>query len=151
MSNIQKVLLTGKSRTTSADGRVLAGDHEGGLNIRLSAPGNSAAGGHAFDAIALHPTAEQLFGGAWSACYIAAVGLVAKEKKVVLPTGTAVDIEVDLGMGGADFYIQARLTLVIPGLDHALATDIAHAADAMCPYSKATRGNIDVTLNVITA
>jgi len=65
MSNIQKVLLTGKSRTTSADGRVLAGDHEGGLNIRLSAPGNSAAGGHAFDAIALHPTAEQLFGGAW--------------------------------------------------------------------------------------
>ena len=83
MSNIQKVLLTGKSRTTSADGRVLAGDHEGGLNIRLSAPGNSAAGGHAFDAIALHPTAEQLFGGAWSACYIAAVGLVAKEKKVV--------------------------------------------------------------------
>lgn len=94
---------------------------------------------------------EQLFGGAWSACYIAAVGLVAKEKKVVLPTGTAVDIEVDPGMGGADFYIQARLTLVIPGLDHALATDIAHAADAMCPYSKATRGNIDVTLSITTA
>jgi len=151
MNNIQKVLLTGKTRTTSADGRVIAGDHEGKLNIQLSAPGNSGAARHTFDAIAPHPTAEQLFAGAWSACYIAAVGIVAKEKNVTLPADTAVDIEVDLGLGGADFYIQARLSLIVPGLDHALATAIAHAADAMCPYSKATRGNIDVALNVITA
>ena len=152
MNNIQKVLLTGKTRTTSADGRVIAGDHEGKLNIQLSAPGNPGAARHTFDAIAPHPTAEQLFAGAWSACYIAAVGIVAKEKQVVLPAGTAVEVEVDLGLGGGgEFHIQARLTLVVPGLDHALATTIAHAADAMCPYSKATRGNIDVALNVITA
>jgi Ohr subfamily peroxiredoxin len=151
MSKIQKVLLTGKTRTTSADGRVIAGDHEGNLNIELSVPGNSAAPAYAFEAVAPHPTAEQLFAGAWSACYTAAVGLVAKEKKVVLPADTAVDIEVDLGLGGGAYYLQARINLVVPGLDHALATEIAHAADAICPYSKATRGNIDVALNVVTA
>ncbi|NML62795.1 Ohr family peroxiredoxin [Massilia sp. RP-1-19] len=151
MSKIQKVLLTGKSRTTSADGRVIAGNHEGNLNISLSAPRIPAAPAYAFEAVAPHPTAEQLFAGAWSACYIAAVGLVAKEKNVTLPANTAVDIEVDLGVGGSAYFLQARLSLVVPGLDHALATAIAHAADAICPYSKATHGNIDVVLNVVTA
>lgn len=151
MSKIQKVLLTGKTRTTSSDGRVIAGDHEGNLHINLSVPGNSAAPAYAFDAVAPHPTAEQLFAGAWSACYIAAVGIVAKEKHVTLPANTAVEIEVDLGLGGAAYFLQARLSLIVPGLDHALATEIAHAADAICPYSKATRGNIDVALNVVTA
>lgn len=151
MSKIQKVLLTGKTHTTPADGRIIAGDHEGTVNINLAVPGNSAAPAYAFDAVAPHPTAEQLFAGAWSACYIAAVGLIAKEKKVTLPGDTAVEIEVDLGIGRGDYYIQARINLVVPGLDHALATEIAHAADAICPYSKATRGNVDVALNVTTA
>ena len=150
MSKIQKVLLTGKTHTTSADGRVIAGDHEGNVNINMAVPGNSAAT-YAFDAVAPHPTAEQLFAGAWSACYIAAVGIVAKEKKVTLPGATAVEIEVDLGLGGGDYYIQGRINLVVPGLDHAIATEIAHAADAICMYSKATRGNIDVTVNVTSA
>lgn len=150
MSNIQKVLLTGKTHTTSADGRVIAGDHEGNLNLALSVPGNSAAPAYTFEAVAPHPTAEQLFAGAWSACYIAAVGIVAKEKKIALPADTAVDIEVDLGLTAGGYGLQARLSLIVPGLDHALATEIAHAADAICPYSKATRGNIDVTLNVTT-
>lgn len=151
MSKIQKVLLTGKTRTTAADGRVIAGDHEGNVNINLSVPGNSAASTYAFDDVATHPTAEQLFAGAWSACYIAAVGIVAKEKKVTLPGNTALEVVVDLGLGGGGaYYIQASINLVVPGLDHALATEIAHAADAICPYSKATRGNIDVTLSVTT-
>ena len=150
MSKIQKVLLTGKTHTTSADDRVIAGDHEGNLNINLSVPGNSAAPAYAFAAVAPHPTAEQLFAGAWSACYIAAVGIAAKEKKVTLPADTAVEIEVDLGLGGGAYFIQGRINLVVPGLDRALATEIAHAADAICPYSKATRGNIDMTLSVTT-
>jgi Ohr subfamily peroxiredoxin len=151
MSKIQKVLLTGKTRTTSADGRVIAGDHEGTLNINLSVPGNSAAPAYSFDAVAPHPTAEQLFAGAWSACYIAAVGIAAKEKKVALPANTALDIEVDLGLVAGGYGLQARLSLIVPGLDHAVATEIAHAADAICVYSKATRGNIDVVLTVVTA
>ena len=149
MSKIQKVLLTGKTHTTSADGRVIAGDHTGNVNINLAVPGNSAAS-YALDAVAPHPTAEQLFAGAWSACYIAAVGIVAKEKKVTLPRNTALEVVVDLGLGGGEYHIQGHINLVVPGLDHALATEIAHAADAICPYSKATRGNIDVTLSVTT-
>jgi Ohr subfamily peroxiredoxin len=151
MSKIQKVLATGKTRTTGTDAEVISGNHEGNLNIRLSAPGNSAARAHQFDAIQAHPTAEQLFAGAWSACYIASVGIVAKEKKVVLPANTSVEIEVDLGLGGNEYFLQARINLNVPGLDQEVATAIAHAADALCPYSKATRGNIDVALNAITA
>jgi osmotically inducible protein OsmC len=151
MSNIKKVLMTGKTHTTSPDGRVLAGDHEGTLDINLTVPGNSAAPAYAFATVAPHPTAEQLFAGAWSACYIAAVGITAKEKHVTLPASTAVEIEVDLGLGGGDYHLQARLNLIVPGLDHAVASEIAHAADAICPYSKATRGNIDVVLSVTTA
>src|SRR5476649_979352 len=93
MSNIQKVLLTGKTHTTSVDGRVTAGDHEGKLNIELSAPGNPAARQHRFDAIAPHPTAEQLFASAWSSCLLVTLGIVAKEKQVALPAGTAVEVE----------------------------------------------------------
>jgi Ohr subfamily peroxiredoxin len=89
--------------------------------------------------------------GAWSACYSAAVGIVAKQMKVALPASTAVEIEVDLGLGGSAYFIQARLSLIVPGIDPEVATAIAHGADAMCPYSKATKGNIDVVLNVVTA
>jgi lipoyl-dependent peroxiredoxin len=151
MSKFAKVLVTGKTHTTSSDAAVISGNHEGNVNINLSSPGNRAARKHEFVAIPPHPTAEQLFAGAWSACYIAAVGIVAKEKNVALPADTAVDIEVDLAQAGNEYLLQARLTLNAPGIAHDVATEIAHAADAICPYSKATRGNIDVALNVITA
>jgi organic hydroperoxide reductase OsmC/OhrA len=62
-----------------------------------------------------------------------------------------VEIEVDLGQSGNEYLIQARLSLIVPGIAHDVATEIAHGADAICPYSKATRGNIDVALNVVTA
>jgi Ohr subfamily peroxiredoxin len=151
MTKIAKVLLTGKTHTTASDARILSGDHTGNIDMKLSAPGNSAAPVYGFPAVAPHPTAEQLFAGAWSACYIAAVGLTAKEMKLALPTDTSVAIEVDLGLAGAAYQLQARLTLRVPGLDHEAATALAHGADAICPYSKATRGNIDVTLTVLTA
>jgi osmotically inducible protein OsmC len=151
MSKISKVLVTGKTHTTGSDAAVISGNHEGKLDIKLTSPGNSAVRTHVFESIEPHPTAEQLFAGAWSACYIAAVGLVAKEMKVVLPANTAVDVEVDLGLGGSEYFIQARLSLIAPGVAHDVATAIAHGAHAICPYSKATRGNIDVALNVITA
>jgi Ohr subfamily peroxiredoxin len=151
MPKIQKVLATGKTRTTGTDAGVVSGNHEGKLNINLTVPGSSSAPAYPFDAVVAHPTAEQLFAGAWSACYIAAVGIAAKEKKVTLPANTAVEIEVDLGLSGSEYLIQARLSLIAPGISPEVATEIAHRADALCPYSKATRGNIDVVLNVVTA
>jgi Ohr subfamily peroxiredoxin len=151
MSKIQKVLATGKTHTTASDAAIFSGRHEGNLNIHLSAPGNGGVGEHVFAAVQAHPTAEQLFAGAWSACYSAAVGLVAQQMKVTLPADTAVEIEVDLGQAGSEYLLQARINLIAPGIDQEVATAIAHGADQMCPYSKATRGNIDVTLNVTTA
>ena len=151
MSNITKVLTTGKTRTTGTDAAIFSGNPEGQLDIHLTAPGNPAIREYHFDAVGAHPTAEQLFAGAWSACYSGAVGIVAKQMKVTLPAGTAVELEVDLGVGGSDYYIQARINLIVPGLDAEVAAKVAHAADAICPYSKATRGNIDVAINVVTA
>lgn len=145
MSKVEKVLLTGKTHTTLS----VAGTTARGLNIQLSSPGASKPA-HEFNAIAPHPTAEQLFSGAWSACYIAAVELVAKEMKVALPEGLAVEIEVDLGQTGKEYFLQARLTARLPGLDPEVANALVHAADQVCPYSKATRGNIEVTLKAIT-
>ena len=145
MSKIEKVLATGTTHTTAS----AAGGHNGNLDITLSTPG-SAKPAHVFAATQPHPAAEQLFAGAWSACYTAAVGLVANDLNVVLPADFSVDIEVDLGQTGPAYFLQARLTLRVPGLPHDIATTLAHTADQICPYSKATRGNIDVALNVIT-
>ena len=77
--------------------------------------------------------------------------MAAKEKKVALPADTSVEIEVDLGQGRGEYFIQARLTVIAPGADQAAVTEVAHLADAICPYSKAVRGNIDVVLKVVTA
>ena len=148
MSKIDKVLATGKTHTiASAAGNTSRG-HNGSLDITLSTPG-TAKPAHVFAATQPHPTAEQLFAGAWSACYTAAVGLVAKDLNVALPADTSVDIEVDLGQTGQAYFLQARLTWRVPGLSNEIATKLAHTADQICPYSKATRGNIDVALNVI--
>jgi Ohr subfamily peroxiredoxin len=150
MSKIEKVLATGKTHTTLSTSGNASRRHNGNLDIELSTPGN-AKPAHVFAATQPHPTAEQLFAGAWSACYTAAVGLVAQERNIVLPADLAVEIEVDLGQTGPAYFLQARLTLRAPGLTQDVATELAHIADAICPYSKATRGNIDVALNVLTA
>jgi Ohr subfamily peroxiredoxin len=146
MSKIEKVLATGRTHTVAVDRIGVSPNHDDRLNLSLSGTGSVP---HKFEAAVPHPTAEQLFAGAWSACYISAIGVVAKEKKLELPRDLAVDIEVDLGLGEGGFLLQARLKVSIPGFSREQAEEIAHAADQICPYSKATRGNIDVTLTVI--
>ena len=147
-TKIQKVLLTGKSRT-SAIGRRSSPGGEDHVDIRLSSP-QAPRKGYTFEDVEPHPTAEQLFAGAWSACYITALGLMAKQKKVELPPDLAVELEVDLGVAGSAYLLQARLDVLLPGLPQDVAEEIAHSADEICPYSKATRGNIEVSLSVLT-
>jgi Ohr subfamily peroxiredoxin len=149
MSKIEKVLASGKTHTTLSSAGTTSRGHNGSVDIQLSSPGN-AKPVHEFSAIQPHPTAEQLFAGAWSACFIAAVGLAAKQLNVELPSDHCVDIEVDLGQTGQAYFLQARLNLRVPGLTHDVATALVHAADSICPYSKAIKGNIDVALNVFT-
>ncbi len=141
MTKIETVLFTGKTRTT-ASGR------GGRLNLALSSPGN-AGSEMTFEGVQPHPTAEQLFAGAWSACYSAAIGLVAAEKKVTLPADLSVEVEVDVGKAGEAYLLQARFNISMPGVAREVAESIAHAAHEVCPYSKATRGNIDVVVNVV--
>lgn len=148
MSKIDKVLFSGKTHTTVSGG-ARPGHHDK-VDIRLTATKGKAPS-HAFDALPAHPAAEQLFAGAWSACYTGALDLAAQAMKITLPADLAVDIEVDLGHKGSEYFLQARLTVTLPGMDPEVAKAVAHAADQACPYSKAVRGNIDVELNVITA
>jgi Ohr subfamily peroxiredoxin len=147
-TKIQTVLLTGKTHTTAASHREGAPRGDDRLDIQLSTPSNSG-NDIRFTAIQAHPAAEQLFAGAWSACYSGALGLVAKSKKVALPSDMSVDIEVDLGKTGDAYFIQARIDVRMPGVALDVAEAIAHAAHAVCPYSKAVHGNIDIATNVV--
>lgn len=130
---MSKILFTGKTHTTG--GRNGAGHSlDGGFDIDLPAP---------------HPAAERLFAVAWSACFIGALELAAGQKKVALTETPAVDAEVDLVREGNEFFLQARLNVSVPGVDRETAQALVDAAHAICPYSKATRGNIDVTVTLV--
>jgi Ohr subfamily peroxiredoxin len=148
-TKIQQVLMTGKTHTT-ASRREGAPRGDERVDIRMSTPGE-AGNDIVLEATPLHPTAEQLFAGAWSACYTGALGVAAKAKKVALPADMAVDIEVDLGQTGGAYFLQARIDVRMPGVAHDVAEAIAQAAHQMCPYSKAVHGNIDVATNVSAA
>lgn len=137
MTRIEKVLYTGRTHTTGGrDG--MARSSDGRLDIKLSPPGGPGTG----------TNPEQLFAAGWSACFIGAMGRAASEMKVTLPADRAVDAEVDLGTTDGAFFLQARLTVSLPGLNREVAQKVVEAAHQICPYSKATRGNIDVTLTV---
>ncbi|MFL6724258.1 MAG: Ohr family peroxiredoxin [Sphingomicrobium sp.] len=96
-----------------------------------------------------HPAAENFFGAAWSGCFMGAIGVAAAQKKIALPQAPSVDATIDLVMEGAEFFLRAKLDVTIPGIDIELAHELVHLAHEICPYSKATRGNIDVETNVL--
>jgi Ohr subfamily peroxiredoxin len=138
MTTIEKVLYTAKTHTTGGrDGASRTSD--GRLDIKLSSPGAPGSG----------TNPEQLFAAGWSACFLGAMGVVAQQKKIALPADRAIDAEVDLGTAEGNYLIRARLNVSLPGLDREVARAIVDAAHQVCPYSKATRGNIDVQINLI--
>jgi lipoyl-dependent peroxiredoxin len=147
MSTIEQVLFSGNSHATiNRDPNVQRGAH-GVLDLKLSAPDGES---REFIATELHPRAEQLFSGAWSACYISAFEIAASMKKVTLPSDYSVDIQVSIGSVGAGHCIGAQFTIRAPGLATEAVEVIAHLAHQICPYSKAVHGNIEVGLNVVT-
>jgi Ohr subfamily peroxiredoxin len=135
---MSKVLYTGKTHTTG--GREgAARSNDGRLDIQLSSPGSSGKG----------TNPEQLFAAGWSACFIGAMGLVAAKLQVTLPAGLYVDAEVDLKNDDSGYFLAARLNVSLPGLDSATAHAIVDGAHQACPYSKLTRNNIDVEINLV--
>jgi Ohr subfamily peroxiredoxin len=138
MARIENVLYTGKTHTSGGrEGASRSSD--GRLDIQLSTPGTNGKG----------TNPEQLFAAGWSACFIGAMGLAARELKVTLPADASVDAEVDLGTGEGGYFLQARLNVSLPGVAHDVARALVDAAHQTCPYSKATRGNIDVEIALV--
>lgn len=140
MAQLDKVLYTAHAHTTGGrDGASRTDD--GRLDIALSSPGGAGQG----------TNPEQLFAAGYSACFIGAMKAVAARQKLTLPQDLAVDAEVDLGPVGQAYGIAVRMTIHLPGMDPAQAQQLVDTAHQVCPYSNATRGNIDVTLNVHAA
>jgi osmotically inducible protein OsmC len=133
-----KVRYTAKVHTTGGrEGAAHSSD--GHLDIKLSPPGGAGDG----------TNPEQLFAAGWSACFEGAMGIAARKMRIVLPPGLAIDAEVDLCLVDGAFFLQARLNVSAPGLDRDIAQALTDAAHQACPYSKAIRGNVAVTVNLI--
>ena len=92
---------------------------------------------------------EQLFAVGWSACFLSAIKHTASQMKVNLPAEVAIDPEVELRSGSDGYFLKARLNVSLPGLERQVAQSIVDLAHQACPYSKATRGNIDVAINLV--
>lgn len=138
---LDKVLYTAHARTTGGrEGRSVSDD--GLLDVKLTPP--KAMGGAG---TATNP--EQLFAAGYSACFMGALKHVAGMKKIAVPADASIDASVDIGPIPAGFGIAAHLAIHLPGMDRAVAQDLVDTAHQVCPYSNATRGNIEVTLTLV--
>ena len=134
-----KLLYTAKAHTTGGRDGGSSRSSDGRLDVKFSIPGGPGNG----------TNPEQLFAAGWSACFIGAMKHVAAAMKVRIPADVAVDPEVDLWNGSDGYFLKARLNVSLPGLDREVAQAIVDGAHQTCPYSKATRGNIDVEINLV--
>ena len=137
MAKLDQVLYTANAHTTGGrDGASRTDD--GRLDVKLSPPGTAGTG----------TNPEQLFAAGYSACFIGALKFVASQKKQALPADASITGKVGIGQIPGGFGLEVELNISLPGLDRAVAEELVAAAHQVCPYSNATRGNIDVRLNV---
>ncbi|EHY78800.1 organic hydroperoxide resistance protein [Pseudomonas kunmingensis] len=138
MQSIQALYTATVTTTGGRDGRALSSD--GALDVNLSTP--RELGGQGGEAT----NPEQLFAAGYSACFIGAMKFIAGQQKQALPAETAVTANVGIGQIPGGFGLEVELQISLPGLDRNLAQRLIDAAHQVCPYSNATRGNIDVRL-----
>ena len=123
------------------DGSAVSSD--GALNVQLSTPKElGGAGGNGTNP-------EQLFAAGYSACFIGALKFVAAQQKLRLPDGVAITGSVGIGAIPTGFGIEAELQISIPGIERSVAEGLVEKAHQVCPYSNATRGNINVNLKLV--
>jgi len=134
-----KVLYTARTHTVGGRDKGASRSSDGRLDIKLSMPGGPGLG----------TNPEQLLAAGWSACFESAMAVAARRMKVALPGDLAIDAEVDLGQADDGFFLSVRLDVALPGLDRRLAAGLLEDAHAACPYSRATRGNIDVAIRLV--
>jgi lipoyl-dependent peroxiredoxin len=133
------ILYTAKTRTIGGrQGHSQSSDNH--LNVKLSAPGSKDGG----------TNPEQLFAAAWSACFTGAMARAAKELGITIPDDTSVAAEVDLVSNPEKgYFIHGRINASLPGLDLTLAQSIVDRAHQLCPYSRATHGNINAVVTAV--
>ena len=141
MAQLPKVRYTARVHTTGGRDGGVSRSLDGRLDIKLSIPGLPGTG----------TNPEQLLAAGWSACFLSAIKIAAGKRKVRLPADLAIDAEVDLIKGDDGFFLQARINASLPGLELEVTQALAKEAEKTCPYSKATRGNINVAINVTVA
>jgi osmotically inducible protein OsmC len=139
MSEMSKVVHTAKTRTTGGREHGIARSSDGRLDVRLAAPDS--------DRIGTNP--EHLFAAAWSACFETGITLAAGRRKIALPAGVIIDAEVDLNATESGHVLSVRFNVSLPGIEPAVAQALIDEAHSTCPYSKATRGNIEVAITLI--
>jgi len=139
--SLEKILYTGTA--TSSGGREgRSSTSDGKLDLALSTPrGLGGPGGEGTNP-------EQLFAAGYSACFLSALKFVAGRQKVALPDSTSVTADIDIGPLGGGFGLQATLTISAPGVDRDTLQALVEQAHQVCPYSNATRGNIEVDLRI---
>ena len=138
----EKILYeTEVTATGGRDGKAASAD--GLLSVSLSLP--KSMGGPGGEGT----NPEQLFAAGYSACFIGAIKAVAAKMKLAVPADTSIAAEVGIGPIPAGFGIQAKLNISLPGMERETAEKLVAAAHQVCPYSNATRGNIDVALNIV--
>jgi osmotically inducible protein OsmC len=139
ITKTSKVLYTALTHTTGGREHGVAKSSDGHLDIKLSSPGSNGIG----------TNPEQLFAAGWSACFEGAIGIAANKKGITLPQDLAIDAEIDLCLERGEFFLQARLHVSLPGLDRDIALQLIHAAENICPYSKAIKGNVNAEINLV--
>ena len=134
-----KVVYTAKTHTSGGRENGISRSSDGRLDVKLSLPG----------AVRIGTNPEQLFAAGWSACFESAIGLAARKRKIALPADLAIDAEVDLHLAESGYFLSTRLNISLPGIEREVAQSLVDEAEQLCPYSKATRGNIDVAINLV--
>jgi Ohr subfamily peroxiredoxin len=139
MSEISKVVHTARTRTTGGREHGISRSSDGRLDVRLAVPDS--------DRLGTNP--EHLFAAAWAACFESAIGLAAQQRNIAMPVSITIDAEVDLNLADSGYFLSARLNVSLPGIERDTAQALIDDAHKTCPYSKATRGNIEVAIKLV--
>ncbi|MCS4281810.1 Ohr subfamily peroxiredoxin [Pseudomonas sp. BIGb0278] len=140
MQKVTPLYIAQATSTGGRDGKSRSDD--GKLEVKLSTPKElGGAGGEGSNP-------EQLFAAGYSACFIGALKFVAGQTKQPLPADTSITAKVGIGQIPGGFGLDIDLEISLPGLEQAAAQELVDKAHQVCPYSNATRGNVDVRLHV---
>jgi len=134
-----EVVYTAKTRTIGGRDHGVSRSCDGYLDVKLAMPGSGCIG----------TNPEQLFAAGWSACFEGAIGHAARNKKIKLPADVIIDAEINLHFDEGGYFLSARLNVKIPGIGRPIAQELVDYAKTLCPYSRATYGNIAVAYNLV--